>query len=180
MTLKEQSLREALDNSSCTSLPKQLEPSSNAFWISAIILVKKKNLTESYALAKHRGDGSINITHDFGAMSPIAGITSIHPYLFLEESFLPKGSKKHVRDTLYAYFANINKEKAELIADLTEEELEPYKIEYAMAMQEQAGKNAEMRNYITNISESVAEGKPLFDEDDEEEDDDEGILLAAK
>lgn len=87
--IKDKSLRQALECSGCLELPKSKNNDDNGFWIRAIVLVRKLNCTSNYALAERRGDGCIIYTRDFGDMSPIIGLLSIHPYLFLDERLIP-------------------------------------------------------------------------------------------
>lgn len=65
-------------------LPKRYDDASGEIWIRAIVLVRKLNCTQNYALASRRGDGLISVTQDFGYVSPITGIVSVHPYLYLD------------------------------------------------------------------------------------------------
>lgn len=84
MDIKEQSLKSALEATACRELPKAYKEGMG-FWIKAIVLVRKRNLTQSYALAERRADGVIRYTKDFGLMSQIVGIVSIHPYIYFDE-----------------------------------------------------------------------------------------------
>lgn len=86
--IKDKSLRQALECSGCLELPKS-NNDGDGFWIRAIVLVRKRNCTSNYALAERRGDGCIIYTRDFGDMSPITGLLSVHPYLFLDERLIP-------------------------------------------------------------------------------------------
>lgn len=88
VSLKERTLRDALDYSCCRDLPKVLSDVVSGYWIEAIVLVKKRNGDATYAIAKRGGDGIIHYVKDFGRMSGINGLVSIHPYLFLDESLL--------------------------------------------------------------------------------------------
>lgn len=67
-----------------SELPRRYDDGSGEIWIRAIVLVKKLNCTQNYALASRRGDGLISVTQDFGYVSPITGIVSVHPYLYLD------------------------------------------------------------------------------------------------
>ena len=79
-TLKEQSLSKALSSKGLAELPKQYRDGSDEYWLEAIVLVRKQNLTQSYCLAKRDADGKISYIDDFGMMSPISGLISINPY----------------------------------------------------------------------------------------------------
>jgi len=79
---KERTLREAMEAAGVRQLPPRCNPSD--IWIYAIVLVRKLDCTQNYALASRRGDGRIKVFRDFGRMSPIAGIASVHPYMYLD------------------------------------------------------------------------------------------------
>lgn len=93
--IKDKSLRLALEGSGCTELPKSRNNDDDGFWIKAIVLVRKSNFTTSYAMAERRGDGCINYTRDFGDMSPIMGLISVHPYLYLDERLIPSSESSN-------------------------------------------------------------------------------------
>lgn len=84
MDIKEESLRRALDATACRELPPPYREGAG-FWVKAIVLVRKRNNTQSYALAERRADGLIRYTRDFGLMSQIAGLVSVHPYMYYDE-----------------------------------------------------------------------------------------------
>lgn len=85
LDLKERSLCEALSAVGLRELPKKYDVQSAEIWIEAIALVKKADLTQTYALAKRRGDGYVSYTKDFGRMSPIVGLVSVFPYMYLDK-----------------------------------------------------------------------------------------------
>ena len=87
MRIKEESLARALQNAHLKELPKQYKgkDKDDNFWIEAIILVRKRNLDESYAIARRNGHGMLNIILDCGRMSPVMGVMNIYPYLYLED-----------------------------------------------------------------------------------------------
>lgn len=134
--IKEKSLREALCATACTELPKRLKHGETRFWIEAIILVKKANMTVSYTTAKRRGDGSIVYTGDYGMMSPIMGIVSIHPYLYLSKLFLPKGGEEEIRSSFVERAAN--EEERKRIEEASAQELWVMAIDYAIQQQKEA------------------------------------------
>lgn len=84
----EKTLTLALRSSGCMELPPRYNEKSNKHWIKAIILVQKNNLTENYVLAKQRGDGYISYVEDFYGITPIKKIVSIHPYEYLNDSYM--------------------------------------------------------------------------------------------
>src|SRR5574344_1448877 len=89
MDLKEKTLSMALSEVGLHDLPKLYRDGDKGFWIKAIVLVKKRNTTQSYMFAEHRADGLIVYTKDFssicGNMSPMAGLIGIYPYMYLDE-----------------------------------------------------------------------------------------------
>lgn len=94
--ITEISLEKALGAARLGVLPKIFKSDDKRFWFRALVLVRKRNGTMSYALAERKGDGVVKIVKDFGLMSPIAGVTSVYPYMFLDETFIPKeGSMYH-------------------------------------------------------------------------------------
>lgn len=105
MDIKEQSLKLALEATACRELPKAYKDGSG-FWIKAIVLVRKRNHTQSYALAERRADGVIRYVKDFGLMSQIEGLVSVHPYVYFdEERFMcPYKSAEAQRRSLLSFF----------------------------------------------------------------------------
>lgn len=134
--IKEKSLSEALSATACSELPKRLKSNDTRFWIEAIILVKKANMTMSYTTAKRRGDGSIVYTGDYGTMSPIMGIVSIHPYLFLSKAFLPKGGEAEMRSLLMEN--TTDEEERKKIEVASAQEIGAMVIDYAIQQQKDA------------------------------------------
>lgn len=84
MNIKEQSLKDVLNFLKLQELPKQHRETDGVHWMEAVTLVRKQDTSLSYAIAKRDALGRISYTHDFGSMSPISGLVSIHPYLFAE------------------------------------------------------------------------------------------------
>lgn len=105
MDIKEQSLKLALEATACRELPKVYKDGSG-FWIKAIVLVRKRNHTQSYVLAERRADGVIRYVKDFGLMSQIEGLVSVHPYVYFdEERFMhPYKSVEAQRRSLLSFF----------------------------------------------------------------------------
>lgn len=81
--IKEKSLRAALDGASLGALPPPWQ--GDGFWVRAIVLVRKRNFTESYAMAVRTGDGAIRIMRDYGLPSQIFALLGIYPYEYLDE-----------------------------------------------------------------------------------------------
>ena len=79
--IKETSLDRALKAARLTELPKQARPSDPIFWKEAIVLVRKRDLSQSYALAHRDITGRITYTADYGTPATIVSLLSVHPYL---------------------------------------------------------------------------------------------------
>lgn len=122
--LKEQSLSKALSSKGLAELPKQYRDGSDEYWLEAIVLVRKQNLTQSYCLAKRDADGKISYIDDFGMMSPISGLISIHPYLYLDRStYMPYENIEQMRHALVQYIGG-DEEAKEAVNDLPDTEVQ--------------------------------------------------------
>lgn len=91
-TLKEKTLLDALSFVSLRTLPTKAEEDDN--YLSAIVEVVKVDGTTSYALQKTREDLTKYIAKDFGTISTIKEIISIHPFEFLKEKYVFSGTTK--------------------------------------------------------------------------------------
>lgn len=91
-TLKEKTLLDALSFVSLRTLPTKAEEDDN--YLSAIVEVVKVDGTTSYALQKTREDLTKYIAKDFGTISTIKEIVSIHPFEFLKEKYVFSGTTK--------------------------------------------------------------------------------------
>lgn len=122
--LKEQSLSKALSSKGLAELPKQYRDGSDEYWLEAIVLVRKQNLTQSYCLAKRDADGKISYIDDFGMMSPISGLISIHPYLYLDRStYMPYENIEQMRHALAQYIGG-DEEAKEAVNELPDTEVQ--------------------------------------------------------
>ena len=122
--LKEQSLSKALSAKGLAELPKQYRDGSDEYWLEAIVLVRKQNLTQSYCLAKRDADGKISYIDDFGMMSPISGLISIHPYLYLDRStYMPYENIEQMRHALAQYIGG-DEEAKEAVNELPDTEVQ--------------------------------------------------------
>lgn len=123
MDIKEQSLKLALEATACRELPKAYKDGAG-FWIKAIVLVRKRNQTQSYALAERGTDGVIRYKKDFGLMSQIEGLVSVHPYVYFdEERFMhPYKSVEAQRRSLLSFFG-LEREREIMEADTDKLEL---------------------------------------------------------
>ena len=133
--LKEQSLSKALTDKRLPELPKKYRDDCGEYWLEAIVLVRKLNLTQTYAVAKHDADGKISYVADYGTMSPIAGLISIHPYMYLnKEKYMPFETIEQKRIALIKYIGD-DEESQEAVDDMTDEEVEHAILEIAINSQ---------------------------------------------
>lgn len=122
--LKEQSLSKALSAKGLTELPKQYRDDCGEFWLEAVVLVRKQNLTQSYCLAKRDADGKISYVADYGMMSPISGLISIHPYMYLDkETYMPYENIEQMRHALVQYIGG-DEEAKEAVDELPDTEVQ--------------------------------------------------------
>lgn len=122
--LKEQSLSKALSAKGLTELPKQYRDDCGEFWLEAVVLVRKQNLTQSYCLAKRDADGKISYIADYGMMSPISGLISIHPYMYLDkEAYMPYENIEQMRHALVQYIGG-DEEAKEAVNELPDSEVQ--------------------------------------------------------
>lgn len=77
-------LAEALSELRLRSLPPQYKD-GDGFWLRALVLVSKRNLTEGWCVAERNAHGIIRYTKDYGMPSPKIGVVSVHPFEYLDE-----------------------------------------------------------------------------------------------
>ena len=130
MFLETETLSEALSFAKLKDLPKKFNPELGLTWILAIALIKKKNLMNAYAIVEQRADGLIQYKKTFGRLSPIDGLISIHPYMYVDEEALGMAMKAN-RRTIAMHYADA----ADDIIDSDDEKFKVYQLQYAMDMQ---------------------------------------------
>ena len=116
--IKETSLDKALKAARLTELPKQARPSDPIFWKEAIVLVRKRDLSQSYALAHRDITGRITYTADYGTPAPIVSLLSVHPYLCMGPGEI-RGAPEDERTSMIEDFLG---SKAQVAGKLTDEE----------------------------------------------------------
>ena len=116
--IKETSLDRALKAARLTELPKQARPSDPIFWKEAIVLVRKRDLSQSYALAHRDITGRITYTADYGTPAPIVSLLSVHPYLCMGPGEI-RGATEDERTSMIEDFLG---SKAQVAGKLTDEE----------------------------------------------------------
>ena len=116
--IKEASLDRTLKAARLTELPKQAKPSDPIFWKEAIVLVRKRDLTQSYALAHRDITGRITYTADYGTPAPIVSLLSVHPYICMTPGEI-RGATEDERTSMIEDFLG---SKAQVAGKLTDEE----------------------------------------------------------
>lgn len=81
----EKTLSDVLTKARVKDLPKPYIEGAG-FWMEAIALVRKRDVSESYCLVSRKADGQIVYTYDPGHLSPIAGLLRLFPYVYLDEA----------------------------------------------------------------------------------------------
>ena len=133
--IKEESLSRALSAKRIPDLPKQYREDSGEYWLEAIVLVRKLNMSQSYAVAKRDADGKISYSADFGDISPISGLISIHPYMYLnKERYMPFETMEQKRHALKEYLGG-DDEVIEAVNDMVDEDVEHSLLEIAINSQ---------------------------------------------
>lgn len=130
MFLETETLSEALSFARLKDLPKKFNPELGLTWILAVALIKKKNLMNAYAIVEQRADGLIQYKKTFGRISPIDGLISIHPYMYVDEEALGMAMKANRRTIAMLYPGY-----ADEIIDSDDEKFKVYQLQYAMDMQ---------------------------------------------
>lgn len=116
--IKETSLDRVLKAARLTELPKQAKPSDPIFWKEAIVLVRKRDLTQSYAMAHRDITGRITYTADYGTPAPIVSLLSVHPYICMTPGEI-RGATEDERTSMIEDFLG---SKAQVAGKLTDEE----------------------------------------------------------
>lgn len=133
--IKDLSLSLALSDKCLSELPKQFRDDCGEYWLEAIVLVKKQNLSQSYAVAKRGADGRIEYKADYGDVSPIAGLISIHPYLYLDKQmYMPYENIGQMRHALAQYIGG-DEEAVRAVADIPDTEVQYQLLQIAIESQ---------------------------------------------
>lgn len=160
MFLETETLSEALSFAKLKDLPKKFNPELGLTWILAIALIKKKNLMNAYAIVEQRADGLIQYKKTFGRFSPIDGLISIHPYMYVDEEALGMAMKAN-RRTIAMHYAGY----ADEIIDSDDEKFKAYQLQYAMDMQK-LNMNQEKPRFGKSVVEEAEEAvNPVIEEE---------------
>lgn len=158
--LEEETLSEALSFARVKELPKKFNPELGLTWILAIALIKKKNLMTAYAIVEQRADGLIQYKKTFGRLSPIDGLISIHPYIYVDEEALAIARKAN-RRTIAMHYPAISEE----IIDSDDEKFSIFQLQYAMDIQK-LNMNQEKPRFGKTVVEEAEEAlNPIQEED---------------
>ena len=172
--IKEESLSKALSAKRIPDLPKQYREDSGEYWLEAIVLVRKLNMSQSYAVAKRDADGKISYTADFGDISPISGLISIHPYMYLnKERYMPFETMMQKRHALKEYLGG-DEEVIEAVDDMTDEDVEHSLLEIAINSQYAGESIAKSHNAILEAVGVEPKSTIQFEKDEEPKSDEEG------
>lgn len=157
--IKESSLKKALNFVMLQELPKQLRATDKGYWVEAIALVRKRNMTSSYCVAKRGGDGRIRYTADFGDISPIVGLISVHPYLVLDtDTQIPYETIEEKKAVIIDTFG---KDVVSVVEAMTPEKVDETLIDIAisnmMQKREDEAVAVKMRNVVDGIMEERIE-----------------------
>ena len=172
--IKEESLSRALSAKRIPDLPKQYREDSGEYWLEAIVLVRKLNMSQSYAVAKRDADGKISYTADFGDISPISGLISIHPYMYLnKERYMPFETMMQKRHALKEYLGG-DEEVIEAVDDMTDEDVEHSLLEIAINSQYAGESIAKTHDAILEAVGVEPKSTIKFEKDEEPKSDEEG------
>ena len=171
--IKEESLSKALSAKRIPDLPKQYREDSGEYWLEAIVLVSKLNMSQSYAVAKRDADGKISYTADFGDISPISGLISIHPYMYLnKERYMPFETMVQKRHALKEYLGG-DEEVIEAVDDMTDEDVEHSLLEIAINSQYAGESIAKTHDAILEAVGVEPKSTIQFEKDEEPKSDEE-------
>ena len=172
--IKEESLSKALSAKRIPDLPKQYREDSGEYWLEAIVLVRKLNMSQSYAVAKRDADGKISYTADFGDISPISGLISIHPYMYLnKERYMPFETMEQKRHALKEYLGG-DDEVIEAVNDMADEDVEHSLLEIAINSQYAGESIAKSHDAILEAVGVEPKSTIKFEKDEEPTSDEEG------
>lgn len=126
--IKEQSLIDSLSYCCLRELPNEWDKEN--VYLKALALATKVDGTESYVLMQKGIDGMDKMVKDFGSCAVIREIKSIHPFLYLDQKWMPiwKGKTKDERISWLV----VNGEQEEELKGLSVKQLERRVLNIAM------------------------------------------------
>lgn len=93
------SLEQSLSVAKVTELPSVYD--GDKYWIFAIVLLQKVDMSKNYAVAENDGRGNPTIVKDFGHPAKIAKILEIRPFLIAGDEILPDlKNRAHIKNYL--------------------------------------------------------------------------------
>lgn len=120
--IKETSLDRVLKEVHLSELPKQMRKGDGGvFWRKAIALVRKRDMTTSYAIASRDDSGMVHYVADYGTASPITSLLAVHPFLCLTEQDVRRATEER-RIVLVAEYLGGNTVALETARKLTDKE----------------------------------------------------------
>lgn len=120
--IKETSLDRVLKEVHLSELPKQMRKGDGGvFWRKAIALVRKRDMTTSYAIAARDDSGMVHCVADYGTASPITSLLAVHPFLCLTEQDVRRATEER-RIVLVAEYLGGNTVALETARKLTDKE----------------------------------------------------------
>ena len=120
--IKETSLDRVLKEVHLAELPKQMRKGDGGvFWRKAIALVRKRDMTTSYAIAARDDSGMVHYVADYGTASPITSLLAVHPFLCLTEQDVRRATEER-RIVLVAEYLGGNTVALETARKLTDKE----------------------------------------------------------
>ena len=125
---KEQSLVDALSYCGLRNLPEEWDKEN--IYLKALALAMKVDGTKSYVLMQKDINGEDRMIKDFGTSAVIHTISSVHPFMYLDQKWLPifKGKTKEERVSWLV----LNKENEEELKGLTVKQLKKKILNVAM------------------------------------------------
>jgi hypothetical protein len=85
--IKHQSLVEALSFCALRDVPEEWDKEN--VYLKALALVRKSDGSESYVLLQKDSEGNDKVVKDFGTSSIIRLTLSVHPFVFLDQRWIP-------------------------------------------------------------------------------------------
>lgn len=125
---KEQSLVDALSYCGLRTLPEEWDKEN--IYLKALALAMKVDGTKSYVLMQKDINGEDRMVKDFGTSAVIHTISSVHPFMYLDQKWMPifKGKTKDER----VEWLEKNDVEQEEIKGLTVKQLEKKILNVAM------------------------------------------------
>lgn len=135
MNIKEESLKKALIATRLLELPKQFREDSNEYWLEAVILTKKRDGSHSYAIGRRDASGKICYMADYGSMSQIIGLVSVHPYFYLNKRKYMQYDTIIQKRTALVQFIGGDSEATNAVNSMSDEDVENTLLGIAIELQ---------------------------------------------